>query len=106
MLDTHISLRAVRSYKLRVGAKDRLSNSGNRNEGATTTGCCEHAGRIRVGSNLLKRLHTILLDCAVEKGQRQPIIQKTKTGAHNPLFRRAPSQAEPRTEVVRVSAEW
>ena len=65
MLDTRVCLRAVRSYELRIGAKHRGGDSGNRCERATTSLCCEHAGRICIAGNLLERLDTVLLDCAV-----------------------------------------
>src|SRR5260370_33946760 len=106
MLNTHIRLRAVRSNELRLGAKDRRSDSGNGSESATTPGCLEHGAGLCIGGDLLEGLHSILLDCAIEKGQRQPIIGKTKAGADHPFFRRAPSQGEPQTEVIRVSTAW
>src|SRR6266567_3750424 len=105
MLDTDIRLRAVRRNELRVGANDRLRNSRKRNNSATTSGCAEDGGCVYISSNLLECPHAVLLDRAVEKCQRQPIIEQPKASAHNPFFRGTPSQAETRTEVVLVGTK-
>src|SRR5438128_12155431 len=106
MLDTDVGLRAVRRRELRVGAKDRGSDPRCGSDSTTTSGCREHAGRVSIGSNLLEGLHPVFLDRAVEKRQRQAVIEKPKAGAHNPFLRGTPSQADPWTEVILVGTEW
>src|SRR5437899_12806622 len=105
MLDTHIRLRAVRGDELRVGAEDGRSDSDDRCESVTAAGRCKDAGRVCIVSNLLEGLYSVFLNRAVEKRQRQPVIEKPKAGTHDPFLRGTPSQAQPWIDVVFVGTK-
>src|SRR2546430_15562160 len=105
MLDTNIRLRAVRRDELRVGAKDRPRNPEKRSRRASASSYCEDCGCVDIHCDLLESVYSVLLDRAVKKRQRKPIIEKPKASAHNPFFKRTPRKTQPWVEVVLVGTK-
>src|SRR6266566_8935437 len=105
MLDTNTRLRAVRRDELRVGAKDRPRNPEKRSHRASASSYCEDCGCVGIHCDLLESVYSVLLNRAVKKRQRKPIIEKTKASAHNPFFKRTPRKTQPWVEVVLVGTK-
>ena len=98
-----ISLREV--CNVRIGGKDRLTKGGDGDDGPSAELQAEDLGCRFSICDLLKRLQTILLNCTVHRCQQIAIKENAEPRPQRPIRRRAISNSNPWSQIVRVMLE-